>query len=102
LQEQLYALLKVFEKKMDMEHDRLYCVINNVVIVYVFMFQFLVLASDQRSPPHISNATMTIRIRRNAAPVFDRLPETTTVSENVANNFVVYTVTARDADMRVL
>lgn len=83
-----------------MEHDKWYGQINDIVIELSY-FQFLVLASDQRSPPHISNATMKIRIGRNIAPVFARLPETTSVSENAADNFVVYTVQATDADMRV-
>ncbi|XP_062579030.1 protocadherin Fat 3-like [Saccostrea cucullata] len=63
-------------------------------------YKFYVLASDQRSPPRISNATMTIRIRRNQPPRFLRLPEFTSTSENAADNFVVYTVQATDPDKR--
>lgn len=63
--------------------------------------QFLVLASDQRNPPKIRNATMTIRIRPNQAPVFTNLPLTTTIFENVPVDSLVMRVTATDSDIRV-
>nr|XP_034314272.1 protocadherin Fat 4 isoform X3 [Crassostrea gigas] len=63
-------------------------------------YTFLVLASDQRSPPRIANATMTIRIRRNQPPVILELPLVNSQSENTAVDSVVYTVKATDPDMR--
>lgn len=45
---------------------------------------------------------MTIRIRRNQPPVILDLPLTITQSENTPVDSPVYTVRARDPDMRVI
>ena len=69
-------------------------------VVLLFMFQFTIEARDSRLYfTKTATATMTINVQRNRPPRFLNLPQDITISENLRNNSVIFTVSATDDDL---
>lgn len=64
--------------------------------------QLLVRARDQRVPEKSATATVTVRIlRNNLHPFFERIPYSVAIPETTTVGSFVYSVQARDLDLRV-
>ena len=68
---------------------------------YLSYIQFEVEANDQGSPPKTRRSRAVVVFKRDSPPRFENLPRTQPVSENAANNSVVYRAQGRDDDKRV-
>ena len=66
-----------------------------------YYFQFKVEASDNGTPVRSVDRRVRVQITRNRyPPVFQNLPETQVVSENVHNGSAIFTVSVEDRDIQ--